>query len=136
MQRKNIKECVVYTLSDLVGKVKKRARKPWITEEMISTMDERRKWKNVNTEEFRKIYRRLRNELKRATENAKKEYLEKIFNEIMEFQIAGCYDLIYMKIKELGWKETQRIQNIGIEDSQGNRIIEKSQVLKLLGELY
>ena len=136
MQRKNIKECVVYTLSDLVGKVKKRARKPWITEEMISTMDERRKWKNVNTEEFKKNYRKLRNELKRATENAKKEYLEKIFNEIMEFQIAGCYDLIYMKIKELGWKETQRIQNIGIEDSQGNRIIEKSQVLKLLGELY
>ena len=74
--------------------------------------------------------------MKRATDNAKKEYLEKIFNEIMEFQIAGCYDLIYMKIKELGWKETQRIQNIGIEDSQGNRIIEKSQVLKLLGELY
>jgi len=136
VQRKNIKECVVYTLSDLVGKVKKRARKPWITEEMISTMDERRKWKNVNTEEFKKNYRKLRNELKRATENAKKEYLEKIFNEIMEFQIAGCYDLIYMKIKELGWKETQRIQNIGIEDSQGNRIIEKSQVLKLLGELY
>jgi hypothetical protein len=39
-------------------------------------MDERRKWKNVNNEEGRKNYRRLRNELKRATDNAKKEYLE------------------------------------------------------------
>jgi len=43
VQRKNIKDCVLDTLSDLVGKVETRARKPWITEEMISTMDERRK---------------------------------------------------------------------------------------------
>jgi hypothetical protein len=33
--------------------------------------------------------------------------------------------------KELGWKETQGIQNIGIEDSQGNRIVEQSEVLKV-----
>ena len=60
------------TISDLVGKVEKRARKPWITQEMISKMDERRKWKNVNTEEGRKNYRRLRNELKITTEKAKR----------------------------------------------------------------
>jgi len=51
VQWHNIKECVLDTLSDLVGKVEKRAIKPWITQEMISKMDERRKWKNVNTEE-------------------------------------------------------------------------------------
>ena len=53
VQWKNIKECVLDTISDLVGKVEKRARKPWIAQEMISKMDERRKWKNVNTEEGR-----------------------------------------------------------------------------------
>jgi type I site-specific restriction endonuclease len=73
-----IKGCVLDTISDLVGKVEKRARKTWITQEIISKMDERRKWKNINTEEDKKIYRRLRNELKRATDNAKKEYLESI----------------------------------------------------------
>jgi len=67
---------VLDTISDLVGKVEKRARKPWITQEMISKMDERRKWKNVNTEEGRKNYRELRNELKIAIDNAEKEYLE------------------------------------------------------------
>jgi hypothetical protein len=45
-----------------------------------------------------------------------------------------------MKTKELAWKETQGIQNIGIEDSQGNRIVEQSQVLKIwenyITELY
>jgi len=38
---------------------------------------------------------------------------------------------MYLKTKELGWKETQGILNIGIEDSQGNRIAEQSQVLKI-----
>ena len=39
---------------------------------------------------------------------------------------------MYMKTKELGWKETQGIHNIGIEDSQGNRVLKQSQVLKIL----
>jgi len=92
VQWKNIKECVLDTIRDLVGKVENRARKPWITHEMISKIDKRRKWKNVNTEEGKKNYRRLRNELKRATDNAKKEYLENICNEIMELQRIGRYD--------------------------------------------
>jgi len=60
------------TISDLVGKVEKRARKPWITQGMISKMEERTEWKNVNTEEGRKNYRMMRNKLKRATYNAKR----------------------------------------------------------------
>ena len=64
------------TICDLVGEVEKRGRKPWITQEVISKTDERRKWKNVNTEEGRRNYGRLRKELERATEKAKKEYLE------------------------------------------------------------
>jgi len=124
VQWKNTKECVLDTISNLVGKVEKRARKPCITQEMISKMDKRRKWKNVNTEEGRRNYRRLRNESKRATEEAKKEYLENTCNEIMEFHRTSRYDLMYMKTKELGWKETQGTQNISIEDSQGNRIVD------------
>ena len=60
--------------------------------------------------------------------------------EIIEFHRTGRYDLIYMKTKELGWKETQGIQNNGIEDSQGNRIVDQKQVLKIwenyVTELY
>jgi len=43
VQWNNIKECVLDTISDLVGKVEKRTIKPWITQEMISKMDERKK---------------------------------------------------------------------------------------------
>ena len=45
VQWNNTKECMLDTISDLVGKVEKRARKPWITKEMISKIGERRKWK-------------------------------------------------------------------------------------------
>jgi len=71
--------------------------------------------------------------LKRATDNTKKEYLENMCNKIMEFQRIWHYYLMYMKTKELGWKESQGIQNFGIKDSQGNRIVEQSQVLKIWG---
>ena len=122
------------------GKVEKRVRKPRIIQEMISKMDERRKWKNVNTEEGRRNYRRLRNELKKATEKAKKEYLENACTEIMEFHGTGRYDLMHMKTKELGWKDTQGIQNICIEDSEGNRRVDQKKVLKIwenyVTELY
>jgi hypothetical protein len=86
-------------MSDLVGKVERRARKPWITQEMISNMDERRKRENVNKEERRKNYRKLRNELKRATDNPKKKYLAGICDEIIEFERTGRYDLTYRKTK-------------------------------------
>ena len=55
VQWKNIKKCVLNTISDFVGKVQRRARKPWIRQEMIIEMDERRKWKDVNTEEAGEI---------------------------------------------------------------------------------
>jgi hypothetical protein len=92
------------------------------------------------TKDGRKNYRRLRNKLKRATDNAKKEYLESICDEIIEFQRTGRYDLMYMKTKELSWKENHGIQNIGIEDSQENMIIDQRRVLQIwenyITELY
>jgi hypothetical protein len=39
-QWNNIKKCLLDTISDCVGKIEKRARKPWITQDIISKMDE------------------------------------------------------------------------------------------------
>jgi hypothetical protein len=39
VQWNNIMECVLDTISDLVATVEERARKPWITQEMISKMN-------------------------------------------------------------------------------------------------
>jgi hypothetical protein len=53
---------------------------------MISKMDERKKWKNFNTEESSKNYRRLRTELKRATDNAKKNILRTYVTKVWNFK--------------------------------------------------
>jgi hypothetical protein len=63
MQWNNIKKCVLDTVSDLVVKDQRTARKPWITQQMNNKMDEQRKLKNVNNEEGRKNYGRLRSKL-------------------------------------------------------------------------
>jgi hypothetical protein len=70
--------------------------------------------------------------LKRATDNAKKEYLESICDEIIEFQRTGTYDLMHTKTGELGWKENHGMQNIRTEDSQGNIMIDQRRVLQIL----
>jgi len=110
MQWNNIKKCMLDTMSDLFAKVYRKVRKPWLTQEMINQMDEQRQWKNMNNEEGRKNYRRLRNELKRATDKSKKEYLDNICDKIMEFQRTGCYDFTYTKAKELGRKQKHEIE--------------------------
>ena len=89
-------------MRNLDGKVDRKARKSWITQEMMSKMDEQRTWKNVNNEEGLKNLIRMGNELKRATQKAMKEYLESTCD-IMELPRTGCYDLMYTKMKELDW---------------------------------
>lgn len=64
-------------------------------------------------------------EIERATDKTKKEYLQGICNTIMEFQRKGHYDLMYIKIKKLGQKENHEIQNISTEDYTGNIIVDK-----------
>ena len=70
VQWNDIKKRVLNTVSDLVGKVEWTAKKPWIRQK---TMDVRKKLKHVDNEGGRKNYRRLRNDLKGATEKSKKE---------------------------------------------------------------
>lgn len=53
---------------------------------MTSKLDNWRKRKIVNNEEGWKGYKRLRNKLISAKEKAKREYLEQICDEIIEFQ--------------------------------------------------
>lgn len=89
-----IKKCALDTVSDFIGKVNRNARKQWIPQGMINKISQRGKLKNVKTKnEGRKNYRILRNELKRAADKVKYEYLESVCDDFTEFQIPGRYDL-------------------------------------------
>ena len=51
-------------------------------------MQERRMWKNKNTEEGNRTYRRLYNELRRETDQARERWWENECNELEELNQA------------------------------------------------
>ena len=72
---KTLKQAVLESAKSEIGyKEGVTAKKPWVTEEMIRKMDERRKWKNVTTEEGIQKYKALNNELRRETDKAREEW--------------------------------------------------------------
>ena len=54
------------------------AKKPWVSDEMSSKMDKRIKWKNVITEEVKRKYKQLNNELRRETDKARERKVQNI----------------------------------------------------------
>ena len=61
-----VKETLLDILNNDIGKMEIAPRKPWITEEMIKKMEERRIAKTTNIKE----YRRLNNQLRRETDKS------------------------------------------------------------------
>ena len=75
-----------------------RTRKPWITEEMRTKMNERWDSKRQNNEEGNKRYRQLTNELRRETDKAKEEWWDRECAELEELEAKGRTDLLYAKV--------------------------------------
>jgi hypothetical protein len=73
--------------------------------------------------------------LRRATDKAKLEYLERKCDDITELQRTGRYDLRYRKTKELDQKKNNGIRKAIIKGSQENVIVNQKQVLNIW-EIY
>ena len=74
------------------------AKKPWVTEEMIRKMDERRKWKNVTSEKGIQKYKALNNELRRETDKAREGWWKEKCVDLEELDRRGRSDLLYNKV--------------------------------------
>ena len=83
-------------------------------------MDDRRKWKNNNTEEGKKIYSSLNNELRRETDKARENWWEARCEELTEYDRRGRSDLLYNDVSRLiqTGKESA-IKNVTINDKNG-----------------
>ena len=110
----------------------KRAKKPWITSEMIEKMEERRKYKRQNTSEGKRAYRRLNNELRNETKRAREKWLLNECKEIEELNRLGRHDIVYNKVRNMEWDrgKTQSKIASGIESEDGKLLTEENQVLK------
>ena len=106
-----------------------RAKKPWVTEAMIVKMDERRKFKNLNTVEGRESYRRMNNELRRETDKARESWWMSECEELEEMDRRGRSDLMYAKVKEITrTTKTGARQSVTIKDASGILLTEEEDV--------
>jgi hypothetical protein len=104
---KKIKDSITTSCTEILGhKTKKATKKPWITSGMLDKMDERRKWKNINTDEGRSKYRKLNNELRRETEKAREEWWKTECEELELLDRKGRSDLMYDKVRRLSKQNT------------------------------
>ena len=62
---------------------------------------ERRKWKNMKSEEGKKMYRRLNNELRRETEKARENWLKDKCEEIESLEREGKFEMMSQVAMEL-----------------------------------
>ena len=71
---KHLKSTVIKDAELTLGhKTREEVRKPWVTDEMIDMMKERRKWKTIHPEEGRKNIKSLNNRLRRITDTAREQ---------------------------------------------------------------
>ncbi|KAF2887265.1 hypothetical protein ILUMI_18908, partial [Ignelater luminosus] len=57
---------------------------PWITHEMLDRMEEKRKYRNINIDDERRMYKKLNSGMKLETDKTQKEWLEDECKEMEE----------------------------------------------------
>ena len=103
--------------------------------------EERRDWKSNYTEEGKKNYKRLHNELRRETDKAREDWWEKRCDELTEYDKRGRSDLLYYEVSKLtrtGKKLAAK--SAAINDENGELISEIEEVKlrwkKYIEDLY
>jgi len=116
-----LKTKIIRVGEEIVGVRKNRARKGWITEEILQLMDERRGFKNSQDVEGKNRYRVLRNSITKKCREAKENWLREKCKDIEQELVAGKIDSGYRKIREhFGDKKTKCIK---LKDANGNLLL-------------
>ncbi|XP_049944546.1 uncharacterized protein LOC126426686 [Schistocerca serialis cubense] len=118
-----LRDEVVKAAEDQVGKKTRASRNPWVTEEILNLIDERRKYKNAVNEASRKEYKRLKNEIDRKCKMAKQGWLEDKCKDVEAYLTRGKIGTAYRKIKETFGERRTTCMNIKSFD--GNPVLSK-----------
>src|SRR6476469_7894773 len=111
-----------------VGYLKGKVARKWITTAIMEKMQVRRKFKNKNTEEGKRTYRRLNNELRRETNQARERWRENECNELEELDQRARPDLVYAKVGQLTRKKTTNCTSDAIKDERGKLLTEPEEI--------
>ena len=123
-----IKKAVTESAKSVIGYAKRKpARKAWVTNEMLEKMEERRKWKNVKSEEGKRNYRQLNNELRRQTDRARENWWERECKELEEMDKRGRSDLMYAKVSQITMKP-KSCSSATINDNNGKPLTDPHEI--------
>ena len=112
-----------------IGIIKQvRVKMSWITGEMIDKMEERRKWKSVNTEAGRRKYKQLNNELRRITDKAKEIWWANQCSDLENLDRQGRSDLMYAKVNELTKSKISTSKSSNLKDKNGNLLTKPEEI--------
>jgi len=123
-----IRDTLTSTAEEILGKAKKK-KQPWITDDILELCDKRRemkKNKHANTDAA-DLYRQANNQVKKAMNKAKENWIEMQCTNIEEGIGKGNSKTAFQTLKKLT-KNEQHKSSV-IEDSNGNLLTESSAVL-------
>ncbi|KAI5718650.1 hypothetical protein M8J77_024598 [Diaphorina citri] len=134
----NIKEGILKTADNLLKSEPNTKRKPWISEEVINLINERRNFKNRNDDESKQRYRALRNEIVRKSRRDKETYLNDICEEIDLHLNTNNLDKGYGLVKKFFGDKKNKTS--GIKDENGQYLYEEKEIArrwrKYIEQLY
>uniref|UniRef100_A0A8D8M2B6 Craniofacial development protein 2 n=1 Tax=Cacopsylla melanoneura TaxID=428564 RepID=A0A8D8M2B6_9HEMI len=112
----NIKTVLIKEGEDLL-KPERIRRKPWITDEILDLMDERRRWKNIDVQKYKTTNKEIKKKIKEAKE---KRWSEEC-SEIERYDRMYDSFNLHKKIKEL--TGTQKKKQSGILKNNDGEVI-------------
>jgi hypothetical protein len=104
------------------------AKKPWVSEGMLRKMDERRKWKNIPTEEGQQKYKQLNNELRRETDKAREEWWKEECEDLEKMDRMGRSDMLYNRVRKLTGQKNSGNSCRVIKDKDGDLLTEMDNI--------
>uniref|UniRef100_A0A8D8YV05 Craniofacial development protein 2 n=1 Tax=Cacopsylla melanoneura TaxID=428564 RepID=A0A8D8YV05_9HEMI len=123
-----LKNSIVKAASNTLGTTKDSPRKPWMNEEIIKLIEERRKYKNSNHIDDRIKYRYFKNIVNREAKKAKEVWLGELCEEIESLLKCGKLEKAHNLIKK--YFNQRRQMGNSIEDENKKLLIDDNDIVK------
>ncbi|XP_023220864.1 uncharacterized protein LOC111622675 [Centruroides sculpturatus] len=124
----NMKGEIKESAYQVLGEERRKARRPWITEEVLEKMDERKRWKSANTLDAKEKYRTIDKQVKSMATKAKEEWLDRICHELEEHELSQELRKVYQNINFISGKK-RRVKIGAIKDENGEILMQKERQL-------
>ena len=118
-----IQTALTETASKVIPEVKRNARKKWMTDDILSDMDERKEWKDKNEAKYNEVNKRI----KRKCIQAKEDWFNKECEEIQKLEKKDSRGM-HEKVRSLAGKK-KTASGSTIRKKDGSLAMETDEIL-------